>query len=315
MYKKLDKLINNSKKAKNEGMLHEYLIGRIIDQNNFNFQLKLKNVHDTPIVERIDSYKVHQKLKKEYQWYFAEKKTVETHKDFNKIVWWCWLQGLSEAPVLSKTCLNSARRMFSDYKFNIVTIDNLNNFIEIPEYIIKKYKAGIIKAATFSDIIRLMLLDKYGGLWLDATVLCTNDKIKRIVEETPCFVFKNGVLENNKDIKISSWFLSCCPGNLLVHDTKRLMLSYWKNHNFTESYYIMHLLFTLVTEKYPDLWENIPTYSNVPPHILVTELNSKFSERRFSELNNMSSVHKLNNHKKYLTHNTLYGFLLSKYKG
>lgn len=317
MRKKLNKLIDNSKNAKEENMLAEYLKGRIINQSLFDLQLSLINVHDKAIDERIGTYKTHQWLKKEYRWYFNEKWddiTLTSKSKFNKTVWWCWLQGLSNAPKLSKMCLKSAQEIFSDYKFNIVTLNNLDKYLEIPSNIMKKYKAGIIKPATFSDILRLMLLDKYGGVWIDSTVLCTNDRIKSVIEHNSCFAFKNGILENNDDIKISSWFLSCFPGDLLIHDTKRLMLNYWENHDFTENYYIMHLLFTLVTEKYPELWNSVPTYSNVPPHILVKELNASFSEQRFKQLDNFSSVHKLNNHQNYDTGNTLYSYLLKKYE-
>ena len=66
MRKKLNKLIDNSKNAKEENMLAEYLKGRIINQSLFDLQLSLINVHDKAIDERIGTYKTHQWLKKEY---------------------------------------------------------------------------------------------------------------------------------------------------------------------------------------------------------------------------------------------------------
>lgn len=315
MMGKVNKLIQNSKKAKSQNMLSKYLIGRLISENCLKLKLKLKGIHDSAIFERIEVYKEHQNLKKEYQQYFKEKHFEEkSNCSFSKVIWWCWLQGIDEAPLLSKMCLKSIKKFFPEYKINVVTLNNIDEYVEIPDYIIRKYNAGIIKAATFSDILRLMLLDSYGGIWIDSTVLCTNDKIKKIVESNPLFAFKNGILDHNNDIKISSWFLSCEPGNLLIHDTKELMLDYWKDHNYTENYYLMHLFFTLTTEKYPRLWRNVPTFDNVTPHILVTELNDKFSKKRFNQLRELCSVYKLNNHKNYKKDGTLYGFLLNKYE-
>ena len=43
----------------------------------------------------------------------------------------------------------------------------------MPEYIVKKWEKGRIPAALFSDLLRLELLIKYGGTWIDSTVLCT----------------------------------------------------------------------------------------------------------------------------------------------
>ena len=51
MRKKLNKLIDNSKNAKEENMLAEYLKGRIINQSLFDLQLSLINVHDKAIDE------------------------------------------------------------------------------------------------------------------------------------------------------------------------------------------------------------------------------------------------------------------------
>lgn len=98
-----------------------------------------------------------------------------------KIVWFSWLQGIDQAPDLVKVCLASQRKHLPDYEFRVFDLSNYQHWIELPEYIVRKYKKGLIPAASFSDLLRLSVLQKYGGVWMDATVFCSgfgNEKLQ-----------------------------------------------------------------------------------------------------------------------------------------
>lgn len=43
----------------------------------------------------------------------------------------------------------------------------------MPAFIESKARRGQIGLAHLSDYVRAFLLDEYGGLWIDATVMCT----------------------------------------------------------------------------------------------------------------------------------------------
>lgn len=83
-----------------------------------------------------------------------------------KIVWFSWLQGIDQAPDLVKVCLASQRKHLPDYEFRVFDLSNYQQWIELPEYIVRKYKKGLIPAASFSDLLRLSVLQKYGGVWM-----------------------------------------------------------------------------------------------------------------------------------------------------
>ena len=53
----------------------------------------------------------------------------------------------------------------------ILTKDNFKEYIDIPDYVLEKYEHGLILPAHLSDIVRCCLLYKYGGVWLDSTIL------------------------------------------------------------------------------------------------------------------------------------------------
>lgn len=136
-----------------------------------------------------------QRAKRKIKKIFRDRLLVQTEAktvaDFPKIIWWSWLQGESEAPELAKVCLESLRKNFPDYKIVIVTNDNLDNYVKLPQTILDKFNAGWIKGAHFADIIRLNLLAKYGGVWMDATVFCTGNRFIKVIEISDMFMYQN----------------------------------------------------------------------------------------------------------------------------
>lgn len=312
---RIQKFKNQIKRATEAGMIWEYLYGRLISTYAFKFR-SLKPV-SLPVDIRagIDNYRTYMYLKNKYQQLLIDEKNTQTKKEFKKVVWWCWFQGEAEAPELAKICLSSVREIFNEYDVIVVTDSNLSEYIDIPQYIQNKYEAGIIRPATYSDIIRLLLLEKYGGVWIDSSVLCTNSKIKEILEREPFFVFRNDVLTNDKAIRISSWLISSTAHHPLIVDTLKMMLSYWEKENFTMNYFLIHLFFSIAADKNKEQFEKMPTFNNVTPHVMAKELNEAYSPQRFKELNEGLGVHKLTNHLKFRKKGTLYGYLKERYLG
>ena len=60
-----------------------------------------------------------------------------------------------------------------NHDWEVVRLDksNLHKFIDLNE-IVPNYEQKQISEASLSDMIRLLLLKKYGGLWVDATMFC-----------------------------------------------------------------------------------------------------------------------------------------------
>lgn len=92
-------------------------------------------------------------------------------KDYQ--IFYGWLQGEENLPILARCCYNSLREHAGNYKITFIDEKNYSEYVDIPEYIFEKYKSGKIKPAHFMDVVRANLLERYGGLWLDATILVT----------------------------------------------------------------------------------------------------------------------------------------------
>lgn len=261
---------------------------------------------------QLESY-AYKKLKKKYTYIINNAKSEYTlSNENNKVIWVCWLQGMDNAPKLVQRCYESLKSNMKGYKINVITEENMFEYIEIPDYIVTKWKKGIISFAHFSDVIRVNLLVKYGGVWIDSTVLCTDNLLNNRLENSPLFVYKS-IMRGSNVISASNWFISSVPKNPILVLVQNLLYEYWKTENVIIHYYLFHIFFTLATEKYPEIWNKVVSFNNISPHILVNELNDTFSQERYDEIKKMSSFHKLNYKIEYLeVENSFYQNLIIK---
>lgn len=92
-------------------------------------------------------------------------------KDYQ--IYFCWLQGEANLPPLVRCCYNSLRQNAGRYKVVFIDEQNFSRYVDIAPHIMEKFRAGKITRTHFSDILRVNLLERYGGLWLDSTILVT----------------------------------------------------------------------------------------------------------------------------------------------
>lgn len=90
----------------------------------------------------------------------------------NKI-WICWWQGLDNAPEIVKACVKSIKRNAGEHEVICVTEDNYKDYISFPLWVEEKRRRNIISRTIYSDLLRMAILSKYGGIWIDSTFFCT----------------------------------------------------------------------------------------------------------------------------------------------
>ena len=147
-----------------------------------------------------------------------------------------------------------------------------------------------------TDLLRLELLTKYGGMWLDATVFCS-----RKIEEIPEYYFNSNLfmyqcLKPGRDghaIYISSWLMSARSNNKILMATKYLCYEYWKKNNKMADYFLLHHFLSIVLEFYEDDWKKIIPVDNSTSHILLLRLFDKYDENIWNSINEQIPFHKL----------------------
>lgn len=277
------------------------------------------NVVNSNIIALAERERCYRKLKRKYRKILInDKPIINDEKIIEKSdkIWICWFQGIENSPELVKACYNSVLKNYKDKEIIVLTEENYEQYVDIPEYILKKWKKGYISFAHFSDILRIELLSKYGGLWLDSTIFTTKRSELVFNENIELFVFKQVDLDRKNPLSIvaSSWLMYSNKNNNIINLTKKLLHEYWKNYNHIINYNLIHLFFTLSTEVYKDEWKNVPTFNNISPHILQFELCEEFNDKRFEQIKNMSDFHKLNWRIKSENKNSFYNYIVDNYK-
>lgn len=226
-------------------------------------------------------------------------------------IWQLWFQGGEAAPVIVKRCLDSVQKYTKDRKIIILTQSNIYEYVDIPQYILDKKAQGIISNTHFSDILRICLLEKYGGTWIDATVLLTG-KIPIEILEQNFFAFS--VPENHPNYKFhlfSSWFMHAQPGHAFLKSFKKSLFEYWKYENSLIDYFTLHLIIYNIIHSDIDFiseWRKGLNIDNISAHEMQLGLKKMYSEENIQNYKLRSMVHKLT----YKIENDIEGTLLDK---
>ena len=217
----------------------------------------------------------------------------ETGGKQSRYVWICWLQGVEKAPKLVQVCYRSIQQHLQDREVVLLTEENIGQYVSLPDYIVKKYKEGIIPTAHYTDLLRLELLIKYGGTWMDATVLCTGGDYPKELLDSDLFVYQHLERGEYAFRGISNWFITSGADNWVLKELRDLLYRYWTDYNCVVNYYIFHLFFGMLMEKHLDEAAKIPRYGNRVPHYLSRRMGDKYDKAWMEELKEHCSFHKL----------------------
>ena len=89
-------------------------------------------------------------------------------------IWLFWNTGVEQAPEIVKTCYQSIKK-YAGRQVVLLTEKNVQNYINMPDYLNEKLKSGVLPLAIYTDLMRVALLEHYGGTWVDATTLLTDE--------------------------------------------------------------------------------------------------------------------------------------------
>lgn len=234
------------------------------------------------------------KLRKKYRKFISNFQASQLPRQNSDKVWVCWLQGMDSAPELVQRCYASLQEQLSDRQIILLTEDNYRDFVTFPEHIQKKIDSGIITRTHMSDLLRLELLIRHGGTWIDATVFCSGSNIPDYMLNSQLFVFQN--LKPGLDghpTALSSWFMTACTHHPILELTQALLYRYWEKKKALVDYFLLHDFFQLATERYAQEWAQVVPFSNSTPHILLLRLFEAYDADTWSSVSAMTPFHKL----------------------
>ena len=226
-------------------------------------------------------------------------------KDFgtDKIIWQYWAQGYDDLPNVVRTCLESVDKYASDYSIVRLTDDNLSEYLDLPEFV--QQKRHVFSRAFFSDLLRLMLLKTYGGIWMDATIFLSGT-IPQEYTQYDFFVFRRdpedpdykywrntyayyfGWAEGFRVNMLSS-FMAAKKEGRTISELCDLMLLWWRDYSYLPDYFFLMILFDVYDGK-----KDFPLVSDTPPHYLQQSINDPyFSIMHQEDILRQFPIHKL----------------------
>jgi hypothetical protein len=166
--------------------------------------------------------------------------------------------------------MDTWERKNPDWAFRCLDATTIERYVPLRQYVDLDRQS--ITAASLSDIVRILLLHEFGGVWVDATVLCNRplDEWLPDVMGEEFFAFADPA----PDRPLSSWFLSSESGNYLLSAWCRRTIDYWSNRASSDDYFWFHHLFreACATERRAgEAWSRVPKVSAAGPHALQAE--------------------------------------------
>lgn len=190
------------------------------------------------------------------------KKSNNNNNIMDKNIFLLWLQGWDNARYLQKQVAESWEINNHGWKIHYIDINNINNYVDDIEYLFDKNKQITYQAA--SDIIRLSLLKKYGGVWADASVLCMQSLDKWVfeaVEPGGIWMYHGHGGEMIKEFGYASWFIISKKEDYIISKWKEACDYYWYNNNSANNLNLIDLLFKRLLfddEIFKNKWLKVP---------------------------------------------------------
>lgn len=200
-----------------------------------------------------------------------------------------WDSGFENAPPIVKACHQRLLRVNGSE--HVVPLDRRSwrAWVDIPQHVLDKLPEN---TAHFSDVLRVALLSRYGGVWADATVWVTGPILPSLEMLTSEGFFCYRINE----FRISNWFLCSSGENRVASLLFRLLCEYWREHDKVTHYFMFHHFFEslyFLDERVKRGFDRAPVRLSRDAHALQRILGEPFDERKYRKACEKSCVQKL----------------------
>ena len=220
--------------------------------------------------------------------------------------------------------LKSVKKHSSGYEVIVLNDKTISDYIELPVFVYEKLKNNQqFTYAFFSDLLRVSLLSVYGGVWCDATIYLT-DKIHENLLKQDFFMFQRGDKPNDykywhkHNVDYFSWesdwkvnllssFIASKPNNILITELTDILLNYWKNEDNLHHYFVLHILYNEIIDKY----ENCEIICDTIPNTMSRYMHEPYSDKLWDKITVHNSIHKLTYYDKIVP-NSIQQYILGK---
>lgn len=133
------------------------------------------------------------------------------------------------------------------YTVHIISDENVDAYIDVPFDIKKAHSEGKLGHAGYSDYIRVSLLEKYYGLYFDATTIFT-DEIPSYCMNMPYWSIKGNYQRNTRPVAMLNYHFGQTYAlggydNYIYSKVRQLCDHYFAVHDYLFAYYYIYYFF------------------------------------------------------------------------
>lgn len=226
-----------------------------------------------------------------------------------KIIWQYWGQGITKdvVPEFIRLCFDSVDRYKGDYEVIRISDETLNEYVDLPQEIIEKYRGGIMSATHFTDLIRVALLSVYGGVWLDATIFLTAPLVNPLLDQD-WFIYQRDDSQLDKKlwrrtyayyfgwhkgfkVRALSSVIFAKQGSQVMKDWTSLLSYYWMTNDSIIDYFFFQIMINQYLIRFPE--RNCYIVSDCLPNMLQCYFTGSYTKYSIKEILEKCSIHKL----------------------
>ncbi len=150
-----------------------------------------------------------------------------TNEKIPRKLWTLWYQGLSNAPYVVQKCFESWLKKNPTWDVVLIDSSNVNNYVDlkVPENILEN-----LSKVHQSELVRLAILSKYGGVWADVTTFCTKPLDDWIDDYSTSGFF--AFHKPGPDRLMENWFMASTKENPLILKLNDRISEYWIENDF-----------------------------------------------------------------------------------
>ena len=208
-------------------------------------------------------------------------------------IWQYWAQGVENAPPLVMACLRSVERHKGDRDLIVLDDTSVTDYVDLPGHIWDKRRRQLMTSQHFSNFIRLSLLLRHGGTWLDATILL-RQPVPRQIEREDFYILRE---TNRAPRLVETWFIHARKGHPLVETVLHGLADYWREYDRLLQYFMFphHIEASLLLHrKLREDFLKMPQVGADRPHELQWQLLQPLDEARHRAMYDGFWLHKLN---------------------
>jgi len=204
-------------------------------------------------------------------------------------IWQFWAQGETAAPPIVRGCLESVYGHAGRRERILLDARSIHDVLALPTSLTVRIEH--LGWTFFSDLLRLMLLERYGGTWIDATVMLTSP-LPDWLEPLDFFTFKH---DHNPKV-VANWFIHARTGNTLLRTMAAAYREFWLRRSDKEHYFAFHHIFEAIllsNAAAARAWAAMPSHPATGRDLFHRAYAEPFSLDRFDAIAAASWIHKL----------------------